>query len=77
MPRSDDLRLPAEIVPTSLGSAGGGISAAAGEFGSFLGALFVPHLPTAVNISGVMPGCRPSGSSSPRWRSEAQGPVPR
>ncbi len=33
---------------------GDGISAAAGKFGAFLGALFVPHLLTAVGISGVM-----------------------
>jgi PHS family inorganic phosphate transporter-like MFS transporter len=33
---------------------GDGISAGAGKFGAFLGALFVPHLLKSVGISGVM-----------------------
>ena len=45
---------PSEIFPTSVRGTGDGISAAAGKFGAFLGALFVPHLLTAVGISGVM-----------------------
>ena len=45
---------PSEIFPTSVRGTGDGISAAAGKFGAFLGALFVPHLLTAVAISGVM-----------------------
>ncbi|MDA8061464.1 MAG: MFS transporter [Actinomycetota bacterium] len=45
---------PSEIFPTSVRGTGDGISAAAGKFGAFLGALFVPHLLTAVGVSGVM-----------------------
>ncbi len=45
---------PSEIFPTAVRGTGDGISAAAGKFGAFLGALFVPHLLTAVGISGVM-----------------------
>jgi PHS family inorganic phosphate transporter-like MFS transporter len=45
---------PSEIFPTSVRGTGDGISAAAGKFGAFLGALFVPHLLKAVGISGVM-----------------------
>ncbi len=45
---------PSEIFPTSVRGTGDGISAAAGKFGAFLGALLVPHLLTAVGISGVM-----------------------
>lgn len=45
---------PSEIFPTSVRGTGDGISAAAGKFGAFLGALFVPHLLSAVGISGVM-----------------------
>jgi PHS family inorganic phosphate transporter-like MFS transporter len=45
---------PSEIFPTSIRGTGDGISAAAGKFGAFLGALFVPHLLAAVGISGVM-----------------------
>lgn len=45
---------PSEIFPTSVRGTADGISAAAGKFGAFLGALFVPHLLTAVGVSGVM-----------------------
>ncbi|MCL6092096.1 MAG: MFS transporter [Actinobacteria bacterium] len=45
---------PSEIFPTSVRGTGDGISAAAGKFGAFLGALFVPHLLASVGISGVM-----------------------
>ncbi len=46
--------LPSEIFPTSVRGMGDGISAGAGKFGAFLGALFVPHLLKSVGISGVM-----------------------
>jgi len=45
---------PSEIFPTSVRGTADGISAAAGKLGAFLGALFVPHLLSAVGISGVM-----------------------
>jgi len=45
---------PSEIFPTSVRGTADGISAAAGKFGAFLGALFVPHLLKAFGISGVM-----------------------
>lgn len=45
---------PSEIFPTSIRGAGDGISAAAGKFGAFLGALFVPHLLNSIGIRGVM-----------------------
>ena len=46
--------LPSEIFPTSIRGMGDGISAGAGKFGAFLGALFVPHLLKSIGISGVM-----------------------
>ncbi len=46
--------LPSEIFPTSVRGMGDGISAGAGKFGAFLGALLVPHLLKSVGISGVM-----------------------
>jgi PHS family inorganic phosphate transporter-like MFS transporter len=45
---------PSEIFPTSVRGTGDGISAAAGKFGAFLGALLVPHLLEALGIGGVM-----------------------
>ena len=45
---------PSEVFPTSVRGTGDGISAAAGKFGAFLGAMLVPHLLNAVGISGVM-----------------------
>jgi len=45
---------PSEIFPTSVRGTADGISAAAGKFGAFLGALFVPHLLKSYGITGVM-----------------------
>ncbi len=44
---------PSEIFPTSIRGTGDGISAAAGKFGAFLGALFVPTLLKSAGITGV------------------------
>ncbi len=45
---------PSEIFPTSVRGTADGISAAAGKFGAFLGAFFVPHLLKSYGITGVM-----------------------
>ncbi|MGO8685497.1 MAG: MFS transporter [Thermoleophilia bacterium] len=45
---------PTEIFPTAIRGTADGISAAAGKFGAFLGALAVPHLLAIVGIRGVM-----------------------
>ncbi|MDE3044077.1 MAG: MFS transporter [Acidobacteriota bacterium] len=45
---------PSEVFPTAIRGAGDGISAAAGKFGAFLGALFVPHLLNSMGVRGVM-----------------------
>ncbi len=45
---------PSEIFPTSVRGMGDGISAGAGKFGAFLGALFVPHLLGSIGLNGVM-----------------------
>jgi len=44
---------PSEVFPTSIRGTGDGISAAAGKFGAFLGALFVPTLLKSAGITGV------------------------
>ncbi len=46
--------LPAEIFPTRVRGTADGISAGAGKFGAFLGALIVPHLLNSIGIRGVM-----------------------
>jgi len=46
--------LPAEIFPTKVRGTADGISAGAGKFGAFVGALMVPHMLIWIGISGVM-----------------------
>lgn len=46
--------LPAEIFPTRVRGTADGISAGAGKFGAFLGAMIVPHLLNSIGIRGVM-----------------------
>jgi len=53
-PNTTTFVYPSEIFPTAVRGTADGISAAAGKFGAFAGALLVPHLLTMVGISGVM-----------------------